>query len=124
MKLNFLTCAHCGNVISMIQDAGVPVTCCGEPMRELRPGVTEAAGEKHVPAYEVEGNRVSVCVGSVEHPMTAEHSIRWVALQTRQGAQYKTLNPGRSPSVSFALCDADEVEAVYAYCNLHGLWKA
>ena len=124
MKLNFLFCKHCGNIVSVVKDAGVPILCCGEEMRELVPNTSEGAGEKHVPVYQVEGNRVKVSVGSTAHPMLEEHSIQWVALQTKQGAQYKALNPGRAPDASFALCDADEVEAVFAYCNLHGLWKA
>ena len=124
MDLKFFACEHCKNIVAMIQNAGVPIVCCGEKMKELVPGTTEGAAEKHLPVYKAEGNRVTVTVGSTEHPMQEEHSIQWVALQTKQGAQYKVLTPGHSPTVSFALCDADEAEAVYAYCNLHGLWKA
>lgn len=124
MDLKFFACEHCKNIVAMIQNAGVPIVCCGEKMKELVPGTTEGAAEKHLPVYKVEGNRVTVTVGSTEHPMQEEHSIQWAALQTKQGAQYKVLTPGHSPTVSFALCDADEAEAVYAYCNLHGLWKA
>lgn len=124
MEPKFLICAHCGNIVSVVKDAGVPIKCCGENMKELVPGTSDGAAEKHVPVYRVEGNRVTVSVGSAAHPMQQEHSIEWVAVQTKQGVQYKTLTPGRSPEASFALCDADEVEAVYAYCNLHGLWKA
>ncbi len=124
MELKFFVCAHCGNIVAMIQNAGVPIMCCGEKMKELVPGTTDGAVEKHIPVYKVEGNRVSVCVGSAEHPMQEEHSIQWVALETKQGAQLKRLLPGRRPEVSFALCDADEAVSVYAYCNLHGLWKA
>lgn len=124
MEQKFLACGHCGNIVSVMKDAGVPITCCGEKMHELIPGTSEGSTEKHIPVYRVEGNRVNVCVGSAEHPMMPEHSIEWVWVQTKQGAQYKTLSPGRSPEVCFALCDADEVDAVYAYCNLHGLWKA
>ena len=36
--------------------------------------------------------------------------------------QRKELHPGEAPEACFALCEGDEVEAVYAYCNLHGLW--
>ncbi len=93
-------------------------------MKELIPGTVDAAVEKHVPAYTVEGNTVTVKVGSVEHPMIPEHYIEWVSLQTKQGNQRKALTPGTKPEVCFALCDGDEVEAVYAYCNLHGLWRA
>ena len=124
MEPKFLICAHCGNIVSVVKDAGVPIKCCGENMKELVPGTTEGAAEKHLPVCQVEGNRVRVKVGSTAHPMEEEHSIQWVALQTKQGAQYKTLAPGRSPEVCFALCDADEVEAALAYCDLHGLWKA
>lgn len=124
MELKFLICEHCGNMVAMVKDAGVPILCCGEKMKELIPGTTEGAAEKHIPVCQVEGNRVRVSVGSTHHPMLEEHSIEWVAIQTKQGAQYKMLNPGRSPEVCFALCDADEVEAAFAYCNLHGLWKA
>ena len=124
MEPKFLIGAHCGNIVSVVKDAGVPIKCCGENMKELVPGTSDGAAEKHVPVYQVEGNRVTVSVGSAAHPMQQEHSIEWVAVQTKQGVQYKKLHPGRSPEASFALCDADEVEAVYAYCNLHGLWKA
>ena len=108
----------------MVKDTGVPVMCCGQKMTEIIPGTTDAAVEKHVPVYQVEGNLVKVQVGAVDHPMLPEHFIEWVSIQTRQGNQRKALKPGGEPKVCFALCEGDEVEAVYAYCNLHGLWKA
>ena len=123
MDQKFFICKHCGNIIAMVEDKGVPVVCCGEPMSEIIPGTTDAAVEKHVPEYTVEGSKVFVKVGSVEHPMTEEHYIQWVSLQTRQGNQRKTLTPDDNPETCFSLCDGDEVEAVYAYCNLHSLWK-
>lgn len=124
MEQKFFICEHCGNIIAMVKSAGVPVMCCGQKMTELVPNTTDAAGEKHVPVYEVKDGKVLVNVGSVEHPMTAEHSIEWVAIQTKQGVQRKALQPGQPPKVCFSLCEGDQVEAVYAYCNLHGLWKA
>ena len=119
----FYICEHCGNLIGMIHDAGVPVMCCGKKMTKLEAGVVEASHEKHIPVVKVEGNTVHVSVGSVEHPMIAEHSILWVYLQTDKGGQRKNLEVGKAPVVSFALADEKTV-AVYAYCNLHGLWKA
>ena len=107
-----------------VKDTGVPVICCGEPMSEIIPGTTDAAVEKHVPVWTVENGIVHVKVGSVEHPMLPEHYIEWVSLHTKQGNQRKELHPGEKPEVCFALCEGDEVEAVYAYCNLHSLWKA
>ena len=91
---------------------------------EIVPGTTDAAVEKHVPVWTVENGIVHVKVGSVEHPMLPEHYIEWVSLHTKQGNQRKELHPGEKPEVCFALCEGDEVEAVYAYCNLHSLWKA
>ena len=92
-------------------------------MKEIVPGTTDAAVEKHVPVVEVDGNKVTVKVGSVAHPMLPEHFIEWVAIQTKEGNQRKALNPGDEPVATFAVCDGDEVEAAYAYCNLHSLWK-
>lgn len=110
-------------MVSVVKDSGVPMICCGEPMTELIAGETDAAVEKHVPEYSVDGNKVNVKVGSVEHPMLEEHYIEWISLETKQGAQIKDLKPGQAPEACFSICDGDEVEAVYAYCNLHGLWK-
>lgn len=124
MEQKFLICEHCGNMIAMVKDTGVPVMCCGQKMTEIIPGTTDAAVEKHVPVYTVDGTTVTVSVGSTAHPMLPEHYIEWVSLQTQQGNQRKLLKPGDEPKVCFAMCEGDKVEAVYAYCNLHGLWKA
>ena len=123
MEMKFYRCAHCGKMIAVVKETGVPVYCCGEPMQEVVPNTVDAAQEKHVPVYEVSGNTVHVKVGSVTHPMLQEHYIEWIALQTKQGNQRKQLKPGDAPEACFAICDGDEVEAVYEYCNLHGLWK-
>lgn len=124
MEQKYYICKHCGNIVSKVKDAGVPVVCCGQPMTELVAGTSDGAAEKHVPVYEVQDGVVTVTVGSAEHPSLPAHFIEWVALQTRQGSQLKYLQPGQKPQVRFALCPDDAVEAVYAYCNLHGLWKA
>ena len=124
MELKFFRCEHCGNIIEMVEDKGVPVVCCGQRMTELVAGTSDGAREKHVPVYEVKDNIVHVKVGEVAHPMIPEHYIELIVLQTKNGVQRKELNPGDKPEACFALCDGDEVEAVYAYCNLHGLWKA
>ena len=122
--MKFLVCEHCGNLIGMIRDSGVPMVCCGQKMTELVPGTSDGAVEKHVPSYVVDGTQVKVTVGSVEHPMVENHYIEWIAVETEKGAQRKTLQPGDKPTLEFALTEDDSVVAVYAYCNLHGLWKA
>lgn len=124
MKQRFFICEHCGNIIAIVKDKGVPVFCCGQKMTELVAGTVEASAEKHIPVYKVEGNKVHVTVGSVEHPMLEAHFIEWISLETKQGNQRKALEPGQKPEACFAMCEGDEVVAVYAYCNLHGLWKA
>lgn len=123
MEQKFYKCAHCGKIIAVVKETGVPVMCCGQKMDELVPNTTDAAQEKHVPVIEVKGNLVTVTVGSVLHPMQLEHYIEWISLHTKQGNQRKELKPGDAPKAEFALVDGDEVEAAYAYCNLHGLWK-
>ena len=97
--------------------------CCGQKMTELVPGSTDAAQEKHVPVIKVDGDKVTVSVGSAAHPMVPEHFIEWIYLQTEKGGQRKALVPGAAPEAVFALTD-DKPVAAYAYCNLHGLWKA
>ena len=119
----FYICEHCGNLIGMINDAGVPMMCCGQKMSELKPGTVEASAEKHIPVVTIEENIVKVEIGSVAHPMVEEHSILWLYLQTDRGGQRKCLEVGKEPVVTFALTDEKPV-AAYAYCNLHGLWKA
>ena len=99
------------------------IFCDGSKMQKLVANTTDAAQEKHVPEVKVEGKNISVQVGSVAHPMTAEHLICWIYLQTRKGGQYKILTPQDTPQANFIIADDDEPVAVYEYCNLHGLWK-
>ncbi len=117
----FAICSHCGNQIEIIHDAGVPVICCGQPMDILEPNTVEASGEKHLPVVSIEDGVVTVNVGAVDHPMVDVHYIEWVYLQTENGGQRKDLKPEEAPHVTFQTGD-DKPVAVYAYCNLHGLW--
>ena len=91
---------------------------------ELIANTTDAAQEKHVPVYEVRCGKARVSVGSVGHPMSAEHLIEWVLVTTNQGYQVKYLSADGTPEVSFSLSAGEKIDGVYAYCNLHGLWKA
>ena len=95
-----------------------------EGWKELKGGEIDAAQEKHVPVVTKKCKQVKVDVGSVAHPMTSEHLIEWVAIETAQGYQVKYLTPDSAPVCTFSLADGDSLVAVYAYCNLHGLWKA
>ena len=121
-EAKFYVCETCGNLVGMINESGVNMVCCGKKMTQIVPGTVEASKEKHIPVATVEGDTVKVNIGSVDHPMTEEHLIEWVYLQTCRGGQRKCLKAGDAPTVTFALCDEKPI-AVYAYCNLHGLWK-
>lgn len=124
MDQKFYICKKCENMIARVKETKVNVSCCGKEMEELVPNTVDAASEKHVPIYKVEGNKVNVKVGEIEHPMQDEHSIEWISIQTKSGNQRKSLKAKEKPEADFLIVDGDEVEAVYAYCNLHGLWKA
>ena len=124
MELKFYRCKRCGNIVAVVKNGGGKLVCCGEAMEEIVAGTVEASKEKHIPVYTVNGNEVTVRIGSVDHPMQDVHYIEWVVLQTKFGNQRRALNPNYAPEVKFALLPNDEVVAVYAYCNLHGLWKA
>ena len=91
MATKIFRCNHCGNIITHLTNSGVPVVCCGEKMVELVPNTTDAATEKHVPDVKVDGKKVIVTVGSVEHPMVEEHFIEWILVETKEGVQVKWL---------------------------------
>ena len=122
-ETKFYICEKCGNLVGLIHESGAPLVCCGQKMKKLEAGAVEASHEKHIPVVTVEGNTVKAVVGSVLHPMSEEHNIAWVYLQTDRGGQRKNLAAGDAPVVTFSLADEKPL-AVYAYCNLHGLWKA
>jgi len=123
MLPKFYKCSKCNQIIAKVNDTNKIITCCGSPMEELVPGTTDASREKHVPVYHVEGNHVIVEVGSTLHPMSKEHLIEWVVLQTNKGTRRKVLTAQDTPVVSFVLDDDEVVEKALAYCNLHGLWE-
>jgi len=121
-EIKYYICEKCGNLHEVVYDSKVNPVCCGQKMTKLEAGVQEASHEKHIPVVSVNGNLVKIDVGSVAHPMSAEHSILWVSLKTDKGVYRKYLEVGSAPVVSFALVDEKPL-AAYAYCNLHGLWK-
>ena len=120
-RQRFFICNHCKNLASLIEDRGVPMVCCGEKMTELNPNTVDASGEKHLPEVTLKGENLKVQVGSVLHPMTDEHYITFIYVETEQGGQRKYLKPGDEPIAEFSFVN-DKPIAVYEYCNLHGLW--
>lgn len=123
MNSPFFICRHCGNIVAMIRDCGVPVKCCGESMKVLEEAEQSGSQDKHRPLYTVNEGVVTVSVGQEQHPMLADHAIEWVAVETERGLQFTRLQPGDLPQAVFTVAENDDVIAVYAFCNQHGLWK-
>jgi superoxide reductase len=122
MAVEFYKCELCGNIIAVIKNGGGKnLVCCGQPMTHLVANTVDASAEKHTPAVAKEGAMLQVTVGSVEHPMLDNHYIEWIALACDGKLTFKYLKPGEAPKADFHAVDAG---TVYAYCNLHGLWKA
>ena len=121
--MEFLKCEKCGNVVVALGSREA-AECCGESMKPVEPNTQEAAFEKHIPDVTVEGSRVTVQVGSVEHPMLPEHHIEWILLETQQGFQVKKLQNDGKPEAVFYVAEGDAPLRVYESCNLHGLWAA
>lgn len=119
----FYLCEKCKNLVEVIHETPIPIMCCGQKMTELIPNTVDAATEKHVPEVCLDGNKVNVEIGSVEHPMEEKHYIMFILLETDKGVQKKDLKPGEKPSAEFALLEGEKPIRVYSYCNLHGLWS-
>lgn len=119
-EVKFYRCPICGNVIELIDGDSKRITCCGKNMELLVANTVDASVEKHVPIYEVNGNEIVVKVGDVIHPMEEKHYIMWIALVSDNKVTRVDLLPNEAPEAVF---DYVEKAEVYAYCNLHGLWK-
>lgn len=123
-EAKFYRCKHCGNIVLMVdEECSCVPHCCGDPMELLVPGAVDAAVEKHVPSLVREGNRLNVKVGEVAHPMIEAHYIQWIAFVSSRKTVIRHLSPEDAPEARFCVEDGEDA-TVYAYCNLHGLWKA
>jgi len=118
----FFICSICGNIVGLIKDNGGPLACCGQAMTYLEPNTVEASQEKHLPEVTKSESGVSVKVGSVLHPMEEAHYIDFIYAKTDKGGHRVELAIGDTPEATFCFAGEAPLE-VYAYCNLHGLWK-
>lgn len=122
MNMHFYQCEICGKIIAVMSVDEIPTECCGQTMEEVIPQNTDIAAEKHVPVFHTDNGCVKVCVGSVPHPMEESHSILWIGLFTDCGCQIKSLSPEDPAEACFRIGPEEKVQAVYAFCNIHGLW--
>lgn len=124
MDMNILKCEHCGNLVCLLEDSGVPLICCGKTMVRMIHNTADASVEKHVPTVHIDGNKVTVQVGEARHPMTEGHYIQWIMLAQGKKTQWVKLKYSDEPVADFTLdLDKRGEFSVFAYCNLHGLWK-
>ena len=121
--LKLLYCEHCKKIVEVVNDTAVPVMCCGQKMTEIKANSTEAAVEKHLPVINADGQKVTVTVSTVEHPMIDTHYITNIWLETDKAMYKKSLIPNEKPEAVFYVAEGEKVVAAYEYCNLHGLWK-
>ncbi len=119
---NLYRCQKCGNIAEIIHAGDRTPSCCGEHMTLLEPHEGQEGKEKHIPIVTTTDSLVSVVVGSIEHPMLAEHYIEWIELETPKSCQRVFLKPGDQPKATFAIT-SDTEQLVRVYCNIHGLWQ-
>ena len=116
----FYVCKHCGNVITYLNNSGVKVKCCGEDMELINPNISDGAKEKHIPVIKELDDSLEISVGEVMHPMSKEHLIDWIYIETPNGGRIINFKDTDEPTIKIP---KEEVINVYSHCNLHGLWK-
>jgi superoxide reductase len=127
-KLQVFKCDSCGSVVEVLDSSDCDPACCGKPMRLLVENTVDAAKEKHLPVIEHRPDGTLVRVGSVAHPMEADHYIEWIELLVPapdggvQASYRAFLRPGDKPEAFFPVA-APNARA-RELCNKHGLWKA
>ena len=124
-KKSIYKCEACGNIIESLWNGKPPVFCCGKPMVELVADTVDAAREKHVPVIVKDGNKVTVKVGEVPHPMTKEHYILFVELLVGDKVLRHDFKEGDTVAEAvFMIEDTGAPLTAREYCNLHGLWAS
>ncbi len=121
---DYYHCEICGHVVSIFNPGNPSLVCCGQMMGKLEAKTKDEGKEKHVPVIEADGDTTTIKLGSVPHPMTEEHFIVFIEVLTKDGIYTRAkLKAGDEPKAKFNI-NAKDIDTVYAYCNVHGLWKA
>lgn len=121
--MKFYKCEVCGNILEMIVDSSRIPNCCNKTLVELVPNTIDASKEKHVPMYWIRNNTLTVQIGENLHPSEVGHYIQFIEVKTNKKIMRKMLYFSDVPKTDFELSQGEEVEEIYAYCNLHGLWR-
>lgn len=121
---DYYHCEVCGHVVSIANPGNPSLVCCGQKMNLLEAKTQDTGKEKHVPVTAPNGDTTIIKLGSVPHPMTEEHHISFIEVVTKDDKFVRAkLDPTGAPEAEFSL-KAEDIDRVYAYCNIHGLWKA
>ncbi len=115
-------CNVCGNMVEVVRGSTGTLVCCGQNMERMSEKAADMGKEKHVPVIQVSGNKLTVKVGSIPHPMEEKHFIEWIEILTDRGSERKWLKPEMSPEADF--CLPGKISGARAFCNVHGLWKS
>ncbi len=117
-------CPICGNIVELLKVGGGELVCCGQPMLLETVKKEEDGNEKHLPVVTVNGNEISVKIGSVPHPMLEEHFIQWIECIVGNNVYKKELKPNEVAEAIFMVEGDTKDMIVREYCNIHGLWQA
>ncbi len=121
---DFYYCKECGHVVFVAVPGAPTLVCCGQKMVKLEANTQDASKEKHVPVIIPNGDTTTIRIGSAPHPMTEEHHIEFIEVVRHDGkAGIVKLEHTGAPEATFNM-KAEDIAAVYEFCNLHGLWKA
>ena len=122
-ELTIYRCETCGNIIYMIEDSGVVPECCKTEMTRIEANTEDADNEKHIPVIHRYNTNVHILIGEKPHPMTEQHYISHIFLQTDKGLYMHNLGSDEATEAVFKINPDENIAAAYAWCNLHGLWK-
>ncbi|HLV31678.1 MAG TPA: desulfoferrodoxin [Chitinispirillaceae bacterium] len=122
-KKSVYKCNKCGAVVEALWNGEQTISCCNTPMVKLEPNTTDGAKEKHVPVIEKDGNKVTVKVGEVPHPMTKGHYILFVELLAADKVLRHDFKEGDNAAEAVFFVENENVPlTAREYCNLHGFW--
>lgn len=121
MKNNYEVkkCLKCGAMVEVLYPCtceNCGIKCCGEVMQTLRANSVDASFEKHLPVYEVKGNKI---LARVPHVMEEDHYIDYIVLETNDSVLKQYLKIGEEAKAEFPYVKGSKL---FAYCNKHGIW--
>lgn len=110
-RSGFYVCPVCGNIIHSMGEGSF--SCCGVTLPRLE---ADAADHDHEVQIETIDNEYYV---SLNHPMTRDHHISFMALLNWERLQLVKLYPEQDAAARFPRCGKG---TLLLYCKKHGLY--